>query len=491
MDARCFSFGPFVLIPQRQVMLRDATPVRIGSRALDILTQLVKRPGEVIDKQELIAQVWEGTFVDESNLKVHIAAIRKAIDDEAAHRSCIATVIGRGYRFVEPVRRLSYEGSRRLSEGRCILPDCSQPLIGRDKVVSQLVEQVSAHRLVTIVGAPGVGKTSVATVVAKSIFELHGSRACFVDFSNVVRHRGAADIVAKALGLDHQIDNSGEQLIAALDRRNMLLVFDGCESRMNEIAAMTESIVSSCPHIHILATSREALRATSEKLCRLPGLETPSLCMRMTAAQFQTYPAMQLFLERSADTLDQHPMAESEATAVASLCADLDGIPLAIEFAAAVVRNLGFSALPFLSKDDFFRFNAGMRTGSPRHQSLAATLDWSFDLLSNNERRVLAKLSRLNGGFDLEMGVHAVADANINRSEATACIANLVSKSLIERHETSDGHFRILNCIRFYAGSRLKVSDQLNNGDLIDFSRTRRLSEQQGWSVLSEHASTA
>jgi predicted ATPase len=184
-------------------------------------------------------------------------------------------------------------------------------------------------------------------------------------------------------------------------------------------------------------------------------------------------------------------MAESEATAVASLCADLDGIPLAIEFAAAVVRNLGFSALPFLSKDDFFRFNAGMRTGSPRHQSLAATLDWSFDLLSNNERRVLAKLSRLNGGFDLEMGVHAVADANINRSEATACIANLVSKSLIERHETSDGHFRILNCIRFYAGSRLKVSDQLNNGDLIDFSRTRRLSEQQGWSVLSEHASTA
>src|SRR5580698_6136037 len=110
MDARYFAFGPFVLIPQQQVLLKRETPVRIGSRALDILAQLVQRPGEVIDKLELMAIVWAGIFVDESNLKVNIAAIRKVIDGDAANRSCIATVVGRGYRFVEQVRELSLQG---------------------------------------------------------------------------------------------------------------------------------------------------------------------------------------------------------------------------------------------------------------------------------------------------------------------------------------------------------------------------------------------
>jgi DNA-binding winged helix-turn-helix (wHTH) protein len=249
MDARCFSFGPFVLIPQRQLLLRGDAPVRIGSRALDILTQLVQRPGEIIDKQELIAVVWEGTFVDESNLKVHIAAIRKAIDDETTHRSCIATVIGRGYRFVEPVRKLSFEGSGNPSE-----------------------EQVPERRLVTIFGAPGVGKTSVAKVVARSIFERRGSRVCFVDLGSVDRHRSDADAVANTLGLEERRGDTDKRLIAAIERGEIVFVFDGRESGIDNITELTGIILSSCPHIRIMATnglderSREDIRDSSHPL---------------------------------------------------------------------------------------------------------------------------------------------------------------------------------------------------------------------------------
>jgi uncharacterized protein GlcG (DUF336 family)/DNA-binding winged helix-turn-helix (wHTH) protein len=183
MNACCFAFGPFVLIPQRQVLLRSEVPVRMGSRALDILTQLVQRPGEVIDKLELIAHVWSGTFVDESNLKVNIAAIRKVIDDGVTYGSCIATVIGRGYRFVEPVREISLqELDRPPSEYRA--SRWYEPSTGRDTIISQLTKQLAMHRLVTVVRTPGLSE-SPAAVLAGDIVERCGSGDWFSRLSCV------------------------------------------------------------------------------------------------------------------------------------------------------------------------------------------------------------------------------------------------------------------------------------------------------------------
>ena len=186
MDARCFAFGPFVLIPQRQVLLKRETPVRIGSRALDILAQLVQRPGEVIYKLELMALVWAGIFVDESNLKVNIAAIRKVIDCDAANRSCIATVVGRGYRFVEPVRELSLQRyDRPPREYRT--SGWYEPLIGGDRIISQFTEQLPMHRLVTIVRTPDHAKIPTATAVAGNIVRRCGSREWFAPVSRVAQ----------------------------------------------------------------------------------------------------------------------------------------------------------------------------------------------------------------------------------------------------------------------------------------------------------------
>jgi uncharacterized protein GlcG (DUF336 family)/DNA-binding winged helix-turn-helix (wHTH) protein len=175
MDARCFAFGPFVLIPRRQVLLKSGIPARLGSRALEILTRLVQRPGEVIDKLELIALVWGEVFVDESNLKVNIAAIRRVIDCEATHGSCIATVVGRGYRFVEPVRELSLRAWDR-SYLECLAHGCSESSIGSDRMISQIKELAHMRRPVTIVRWPELRKTPSAGAAAGNVGERYRAR---------------------------------------------------------------------------------------------------------------------------------------------------------------------------------------------------------------------------------------------------------------------------------------------------------------------------
>jgi uncharacterized protein GlcG (DUF336 family)/DNA-binding winged helix-turn-helix (wHTH) protein len=175
MDARCFAFGPFVLMPQRQVLLKSGIPARLGSRALEILTRLVQRPGEVIGKLELIALVWGEVFVDESNLKVNIAAIRKVIDCEAAHGSCIATVVGRGYRFVEPVRELSLQAWDR-SHLECPAHGRSESSIGRDKIMSQIKQLAPMRRSVTIVWWPEPRRIPSSRAAAGNVSERYRAR---------------------------------------------------------------------------------------------------------------------------------------------------------------------------------------------------------------------------------------------------------------------------------------------------------------------------
>lgn len=211
METRCFSFGPFVLIPDRHLLLREDAPVRLGTRALDILAILVQRPGEVIDKQELISLVWCDTFVDESNLKVNIAAIRRALDEGGVYPSRIATVIGRGYRFIESVQ--SY----------------GMNLIGRDKIVPQLAAQVADHRLVTIVGPAGIGKTAVAIAVAERLAQIYQSGVRFADLGVLDDPDLVAHAICAAIGLTTGAENINERLITYLTKKEILLVIDTCE----------------------------------------------------------------------------------------------------------------------------------------------------------------------------------------------------------------------------------------------------------------------
>jgi predicted ATPase/DNA-binding winged helix-turn-helix (wHTH) protein len=458
MEARCFSFGPFVLIPDRQLLLREDAPVRLGTRALEILSILVQRPGEVIDKQELISLVWPDTFVDESNLKVNIAVIRRALDEAGSHPSCIATVIGRGYRFIEPVQAFGMDSSAGRAKHSCNLPSSPRRLIGRDKVIHQLAAQVDQNRLVTVVGSAGIGKTAVAIAVAETLAQRYENGACFADLGLLDDPRLVPHAIAAAVGLKGTADNINERLMAYLIGKHLLLLIDTCERVIDAATAFVEQTQSCCPQVHLLATSRETLRANGERVYRLPGLCAPPFDVRLTAAEVRSYPAVQLFLEQAAETVDECKISDSELVMIADLCRELNGVPLAIELAARRVRSLGFDGMPLVATDYFSLFNQGQRTGPRRHQNLAAALDWSFELLPENERFVLLRLSQLEGCFDLEMGIAVASNGAMSRMETAACIANLVSKSLIERLEHGRSYFRLLASIRHYASQKL-ISD--------------------------------
>jgi predicted ATPase/DNA-binding winged helix-turn-helix (wHTH) protein len=454
MEARCFSFGPFVLIPSRQALLRKGTQVPLGTRALEILSVLVQRPGAVVDKQELMSLVWTDTFVDDSNLKVQIAALRKTLDENGSQPSCIATVIGRGYRFVEPVLDCAPNDSIGHKGHLNNLPNHSKRILGREEAVHRVASQIDESRLVTLVGSAGIGKSAVANAAAETLTGKYGHGICFVDFSALVDPNQVSQAVAKALGIKGEIDGIEEHLLHHLRSKEMLMILDTCESAIEVVAALVERVHSTCPQVRMLATSREILRTSGERVFRLPSLDFPHSNVSMTAIEIQNCPAVQLFLDRAAETSAEREITFSEAQTIGKICEELDGVPLAIELAARRVRALGFEGLPSVLTDDLFSLSYGERAGPRRHQSLGAALDWSLDPLPENESHVLLRLASIEGSFDLDEGIATASDSVTTRAETAACIANLVSKSLVERQGYGKVNFRLLNSIRRYAFSK-------------------------------------
>jgi predicted ATPase len=399
--------------------------------------------------------VWTDTFVDDSNLKVQIAALRKTLDESGSQPSCIATVIGRGYRFVEPVVDCAPNGSIRHKGHLTNPPNHSKRLFGREEVVHRVVSKVDECRLVTLVGSAGIGKTAVAGAAAEMLTGKYEHGTCFVDLSTVDDPNQVPQTVAKALGMTGEIDGIEERLLHHLRSKEMLMVLDTCESAIEVVAALVERAHLTCPRIHTLATSREVLRTSGERVLRLPSLDCPHRSVNMTTTEILHYPAVQLFLDRAAEAFADRELTNSEAAMIRWLCEELDGVPLAIELAAWRVRALGFAGLPPVLTDDLFSFSYGERTGPGRHQSLGAALDWSLDPLPENERVALRRLAGIQGAFDLDEAIATASDSSTSRADTAACIANLVSKSLVERQGYGKVNFRLLNSIRRYVLRKL------------------------------------
>jgi predicted ATPase/DNA-binding winged helix-turn-helix (wHTH) protein len=463
MEASCFSFKSFVLMPARQTLLRRGAPVHLGTRALDILTVLVQRPGTVVDKQELMSLVWADTFVDASNLKVHIAALRRALDEDDSQSSCIATVSGRGYRFVEPVVNCATGGAAERSNPPKCLSGREEQLYGRQEALQQLVTAAEENRLITIVGMAGVGKTALARAVKERFATKYEFDTCLVDLSTLADPDDLPAAVAATLGLDANPNGIEDRLRQHLRGAKLLLVLDTCEGMIAAAAAFVESIHSACPGVRILATSREVLGISGERVFRLPGLKSPSRGLRVTAAEAIIYPAVQLFLDRAAETLEDRELSNADAAVIAAICAELEGLPLGIELAARRVRVLGFAGLPSVLSEQFFCLHRGGRTSPARHHNLAAALDWSLDSLPEDELRVLLKLASMEGHFDLEEGIARACDAGMDRGETAACIASLVSKSLVERHGRGHVRFRLPGFLRHYLLPKSHAAVQRNS----------------------------
>src|SRR5437868_6129436 len=374
MDGQAVVFGPFRLLAAERLLLEGAQPVRLGSRAFDILATLLQRPGEVIGKDELISLTWPKTFVDDANLKIQISALRRALGDGQGGRRYIATIPGRGYKFVAPVR---FEKPAEASPAATIasatahnLPLAATRMIGREEVVATLVSRLSRERLLTIVGAGGIGKTTLALAVAERMIADYEHGVWLADLSPVGDPRLVPSAVATVLGLEVRTENPLPGLVAGLRDRRMLLLLDNCEHVIEAAASLTAAVLIGAPGVNILATSREPLGVAGEGEHRLgPLSNAPS--SRLTAAEAEVFPAVQLFVERVTATVEDFALTDANAPLVVEICRRLDGLPLAIEFAAPRVEVLGVEGLA-ARLDDTLLLGVRRRMAMPRHRTMRA-----------------------------------------------------------------------------------------------------------------------
>jgi predicted ATPase/DNA-binding winged helix-turn-helix (wHTH) protein len=455
------SFGPFRLIAAQQLLLDADRPVRIGSRALEILIHLVERAGEVVGKDEIVARVWPKTFVEDANLRVHIAALRKALGDGEASARYIVTVPGRGYSFVAPVARLEEQAAPVPPATEAAadhnLPAQLTRMLGRTEIVTGLAEQLPERRFLTILGPGGIGKTTVALAVAHRLVGSYADGIRFIDLSPLSDDRLVPSAIAFALGLAVHSDNPIPALTNFLKGKHMLLVLDSCEHVIEAAATLAEEVLKAASGVHILATSREPLRAEGEHVHRLSPLAVPAASEELSAAEALASPAVRLFVERAAARAGDFALSDAEAPLVANICRTLDGMALAIEIAASRVDAFGVAGLEARLNDRFRLLMQGRRTALPRHRTLSAALDWSYAQLPEFERLVLRRLAAFAGVFTMESAGAVVSDADTSFAEVVDAIANLFDKSLV----SADVHgaiafYRLLDTTRAYALVKLE-----------------------------------
>jgi predicted ATPase/DNA-binding winged helix-turn-helix (wHTH) protein len=458
------AFGRFRLLPSQHLLLEGDRPVLLGSRALAILLALVRQAGEVVDKAELIAIVWPSTFVDETNLRVHVTALRKALRDGEDGSRYIVTIPGRGYRFVAPFAAAVAAPEVLPPSAAVTAPQGGLPLsvtqiIGRDGVIASLSTLLRQRRFVTLVGPGGIGKTTVAVAVARAVAAANRDGVSFLDLGPITDPTLLAGSLAAALGLAVSADNPLPGVIALLRQKQMLLVLDSCEHVIEAAAATAEELFNAAPGVQILATSREPLRAAGERVHRLAPLDSPSASAGLTAAAALAYPSIQLFVERATASLDDFRLSDADAPVVAEICRRLDGIPLAIELAAGRVAAFGLRDLAARLDDRFRLLMSGRRTALPRHQTLAATLDWSHSLLPDAERKLLRHLAVFAGEFTLQAAITVVCD--LPAGEVIDHLADLVAKSLVAADlRVGQAQYRLLNTTRLYALDKLRDSGE-------------------------------
>ena len=459
-----YSFGPFRLIPAQQLLLDGDRPVRVGSRALDILVALVERAGEVVTKEELVRRVWPDTFVEEGNLRVHITALRRVLRDDQAGNRFVANIPGRGYRFIAPTLTVSTSEQPEVrfsaSEPKHNLPAPLARMFGRSELVDSLVARLARQRFVTLVGPGGIGKTVVALVVANNSLTAFKGNVRFVDLAPLSDPALVPSALAAVLGVPVRSQDPLPALLAHLANKEMLLVFDNCEHVIDTAAALAEGIFKGAPKVRILATSREPLRAEGEVIVRLGALGLPS-GTAATAAEALTYPAIQLFVERASACVDDFELTDDEADIVTTICHRLDGIPLAIELATGRLDAFGVRGLADHLVDRFGLLTRGRRTALPRHQTLRSTLDWSHELLSGDQKKTFRRLGVFAGWFTSEAAGAVICTEGLSASEAIGALADLVAKSLVAADvEGPTAYYRLLDTTRAYAVERLKESDE-------------------------------
>ncbi|TYL85530.1 ATP-binding protein [Bradyrhizobium cytisi] len=452
-------FGPFELSSRERVLRRDGVALPLGSRALDILIYLAARPGEVIAKQELIDHVWPDVTVEEGSIRVHVAAIRKALGDGQFGNRYIANIKGRGYSFVGTMVSLGgvAESGNAGSPHQGRLPVRPITMIGREMVVREVCDKLRHDRFVTLLGPGGIGKTTIALAVGRAAAEAFGSEIYFVDLESLTDPNHVAAAVATSLGLALKSKDPGQELLDLIRSRKLLVILDSCEHVIEAVASLAEQLYQQTEEIHVLTTSRELLKVEGEHCCRVLPLDFPLDGSEQTANAVLRYPAVQLFVRRAATRAGSVALSNKEAPFVAEICRKLDGIPSAIELAAGQAAALGLKNTADLLVSRLELLKLSHRTAVARHRTLKATLDWSYDLLSDAERIVFRRLAPFVGHFTLDGARSVAGEPGVGAEEIFDAVAGLVEKSLIAtRIDAAQAQYRLPNTTRAYALAKLE-----------------------------------
>jgi predicted ATPase/DNA-binding winged helix-turn-helix (wHTH) protein len=473
-----FAFGPFQLLAARRELLAHGVPVTLGQRAFEILLMLVNRHGQLVTKDELMAEVWPGVVVEENNIQVHISALRKVLATAGDGERYLLTVAGRGYRFVAPVKResaaelkapLASAPDRTAAVPAAIgaasnnLPQQLTTLIGREADLADITARLGAHRLVTLTGSGGVGKTRLSIEAGRNVLDRYPDGVWLAELAPLNDPQLVTSIIGDVLGASlNAASGAIETLVSALKNKQLLLILDNCEHVIAEAARVAEALMRSCPRLSILASSRERLAIAGESIVRVPSLPAPEAIGTLTAARAREYAAVRLFVERASALGGGFALTDANAATVGSICQRLDGIPLAIELAVPRLKVLSPEQLARGLDERFRLLTAGSRTALPRQQTLHALIDWSYDLLSDAEKILLARLSVFFGTAALASITAVVASAEVPAEQVGDLLLSLVEKSLVHA-DPAGGEFRygLLESTRYYASEKLADASRM------------------------------
>ena len=452
-----YSIGPFRLDPAAHALMRADVPELLGPRAVAVLAAIVARAPEPVLKDTIIGEAWPGLVVEENNLTVQIAAIRRTLAQVPGGDRWIETIPRRGYRFVGPVIALD----------RIVAPD-AQPLghvplaltsfVGRERELIELKALLAKNRLLSLVGPGGIGKTRLAMQLAAEVRDAYPDGIWFADLVPLADPAWVANGVARALNAQQGSGND-EAVARHCKGRHLLLILDNCEHVLEASARLTDSVLRFAPEPTVLVTSREPLRTEGEQVYRLSSLSLPDPAS--TLDSMCRSEAVQLFVDRAQHRLPDFAMTTERAPAVAELCRSLDGIPLALELAAARLDSLSLEEINKRLHDRFRLLTGGLRTADPRHRTLRATLDWSYDLLSELQRTLLRRLGVFAGDFSPEAAFAVASDATIDEPGSTDALSQLVVRSLVLRNASpSAARYRLLETTHVYALEKLAASGE-------------------------------
>jgi non-specific serine/threonine protein kinase len=448
-----FRFGGFELQPATRRLLAQGQPVAMGARAFNLLLALAERAGKRVSKDELLDLVWPNLVVEENNIQVQVSTLRKILGADA-----IATIPGYGYQLTLDATREVSEPRLPAPAGTHNLPRQATSFVGRGQALAEIRDSVAKTRLLTLVGFGGMGKSRLAIEVAASVLAEYSDGVWLAEMAPLTDPRLVPQAVASVLGVTEKAGRPViEALLEHLRNRRALLVLDCCEHVLAACAELAGQMLQAAPQLTILATSRERLGLDGEATYLVEPLALPESRGSIAAQALRQYDAVRLFVDRAVAAQPAFELTAATAPLVADVCHRVEGIPLAIELAAARLRTMSLENLAARLGERLRLLTRGDPRAAPRQQTLRALIDWSYDHLTEPQQRLFSRLAVFVGGWTLDAAEAVGAGDGLAAVDILDTMSDLIEKSLVVMD--GDGkRYRMLDTVREYALSRLDES---------------------------------